>query len=93
MDRRHRTSLIAAPVAVLALACVWLQSQLPAPRIDESGSYSMDRLMARYLRETAHPGMLGLSTMGKHTVVVGAWEYLCRATREDRMAPVSDEDD
>ena len=84
------------PDSVLAQgeqACAWLDRQPSAPIVDESGSFSVDTLLRRYLASAEGERSAQLSDMGRRTVVAGAWAYLCWSTREDKTAPMGDESD
>ncbi|MGC3994834.1 MAG: hypothetical protein QM779_12090 [Propionicimonas sp.] len=86
----------AHPAEVLAegdRACEWLSRRPSAPRIDPSGDSEVFVLTKRYLRTTRETTVLPLTKEGRRRLVSGAWAYLCWSEREDRSAPISDEDD
>jgi hypothetical protein len=74
-------------------ACVWLSLRERAPDVDPSGAASVHNLVDAYLRDTRDDSTEPLTRLGHATVVHGAWEYLCRADRDDNSAPESEDED
>jgi len=104
---RDQAWVAAHPDQVLAAgeaACDWLAALPEAPQVDPSGAHDSGTLSQRYVGVDVSMGppgtgpaneigLSGLSTMGRYTVVAGAWSYLCWSTGESRTAPRSLEDD
>lgn len=96
VPERDKAWLEAHPDAVLAegdAACRWLAEQPPVPELVTSGTATVGATAARYLDASQPVSAVDVHEWTRSGVVVGAWAYLCPATRETRTSPVSNEDD
>jgi hypothetical protein len=74
-------------------ACEWLSQRPSAPDVDPSGASSVYNLTNAYLKQVREQPEVPLTREGHRSLVAGAWGHLCWSKRQDKSAPISEDED